>query len=77
GNDKEVTILELAETILKITHSSSEILMLPALKEGDMQRRCPDNTKMRELLDRDLIPLEEGLSCLVSYFKQHKSFSHI
>ncbi|MEZ4976936.1 MAG: NAD-dependent epimerase/dehydratase family protein [Flavobacteriaceae bacterium] len=68
GNDKEVTILELAETILKITHSSSEILMLPALKEGDMQRRCPDNTKMKQLLDRDLISLESGLERLVTYY---------
>jgi len=68
GNDKEVTILELAETILKITHSSSEILMLPALKEGDMQRRCPDNSKMKQLLNRDLISLESGLERLVTYY---------
>jgi UDP-glucose 4-epimerase len=34
------------------------------LKEGDMARRCPDNSKMRELLGRDLISLETGLNDL-------------
>ncbi|WP_434035414.1 NAD-dependent epimerase/dehydratase family protein [Formosa sp. 4Alg 33] len=64
GNDKEITILELAQRIRAFTKSESEIIHLPALKEGDMKRRCPDITKMRKVLDRELITLEEGLGMM-------------
>ncbi len=61
GNDQEITILELAETIIRLTNSSSNIVFLPPLKEGDMKRRKPDISNMRKLLGRDLTPLEEGI----------------
>ncbi|MEZ4856635.1 MAG: NAD-dependent epimerase/dehydratase family protein [Gelidibacter sp.] len=61
GNDKEMTVLELAKKIINITNSNSEIIHLPALTEGDMRRRCPDVTKMKILLQRDLTSLDEGL----------------
>lgn len=61
GNDKAVTIKELAETIIKLTQSKSKISHLPPLKEGDMTRRQPDISKMKEVLDRPLLSLEEGL----------------
>lgn len=61
GSDIEVTMLELATMIKKITNSKSKIIHLPALKEGDMPRRQPDVRKMRTLLDRDFTSLEEGL----------------
>jgi len=61
GNDKITTVLELAQTIIKLTGSSSKIIHLPPLPEGDMTRRQPDITKMRQLLKRDLISLEEGI----------------
>ncbi len=68
GSDKEMTILELAKTIIRVTNSKSEIIHLPALEEGDMTRRCPDTTKMKSVLARDLMPLEEGIQKLVSYY---------
>lgn len=61
GGNKEITILELAQTIIKATHSNSKITHIPALEEGDMTRRNPDITKMKQVLNRELIPLEEGL----------------
>ncbi|WP_412984466.1 NAD-dependent epimerase/dehydratase family protein [Pontimicrobium sp. IMCC45349] len=67
GNDNEMTILELAKRIIKVTNSKSEIIHLPALKEGDMTRRCPDITKMKKILNRDLITLEEGLQQIIAY----------
>lgn len=69
GNDVEVSILELAQTVLKVCHSKSEIIMLPALNEGDMRRRCPDNSKMKRLLNRDLLSLEDGLRKMVAMYK--------
>ncbi|GAA4845812.1 NAD-dependent epimerase/dehydratase family protein [Algivirga pacifica] len=65
GNDVSTTILELATKIKEVTNSSSEIVHLPPLKEGDMKRRQPDIDKMREILHRDLLPLEEGLQKVV------------
>jgi UDP-glucose 4-epimerase len=61
GSDRNFTILELAETIISITKSQSSIEYLPPLKEGDMTRRQPDTTKMRNVLKRDFISLEEGI----------------
>jgi UDP-glucuronate decarboxylase len=61
GNDEEITVKELASKVIQLTKSKSEIDFLPALKEGDMTRRKPDNSKMRTILGRPLITLEEGL----------------
>lgn len=65
GGEKEVTILELAELIIRITKSSSKIVHLPPLEEGDMTRRKPDVTKMQQLLKREPVTLEEGLKIVL------------
>ncbi|WP_299667515.1 NAD-dependent epimerase/dehydratase family protein [uncultured Polaribacter sp.] len=70
GNDIEVSILELAKIIIKITNSTSEIMYLPALEEGDMTRRCPDIRKMKNVLQRDLITLEEGIKKLINHYEK-------
>jgi nucleoside-diphosphate-sugar epimerase len=61
GNDKICTIKELAQTIINLTGSSSKIIHLPPLPEGDMTRRQPDITKMKQILNRDLLGLEDGI----------------
>jgi UDP-glucuronate decarboxylase len=61
GSNDEITVIDLARKIKSVTNSSSEIKFLPALKEGDMTRRKPDNSKMLQILKRPLISLEEGL----------------
>lgn len=61
GSDFETTIIDLAKSIIAVTNSRSKIVYLPPLKEGDMTRRKPDNTKMRDLLGRPLIPIMEGI----------------
>ncbi len=55
GNDEEVSIMELAERVKRITGSDSEIVTVPyseAYEEGfeDMQRRIPDLTRVRRLI---------------------------
>lgn len=62
GSDIIYSIKELAETIIRLTKSESKIVHLPALVDGDMTRRQPDITKMKVLLNRDLVSLEEGIS---------------
>ena len=61
GNDFEVTVLQLAKIIIDVTGSKSKLIHLPALKEGDMKKRKPDIEKMRKLLGRDLLPIQEGV----------------
>ncbi|MCH2214499.1 MAG: NAD-dependent epimerase/dehydratase family protein [Flavobacteriales bacterium] len=61
GSNREVTILELAQTIIKVTNSNSRIVHTNPLEEGDMTRRMPDNSRMLNLLNRELVPLEQGL----------------
>jgi len=61
GGSREITILDLAKLIIEITGSKSKIIHLPPLEEGDMRRRQPDNSHMKEILDRKLILLHEGI----------------
>jgi UDP-glucuronate decarboxylase len=65
GSNIEMTILELAETIIRLTKSSSKIVHVQALKEGDMTRRQPDNNKMLTILNRNLVSVEDGISRLI------------
>lgn len=67
GNDMEITIIDLAKAIIRLTGSSSRIVHLPPLKEGDMTRRKPDNTKMLSILNRSLIDLEEGIQKMIEH----------
>jgi dTDP-glucose 4,6-dehydratase len=61
GNPSEFTILELAETVLRVTGSASEIVY-EALPEDDPQQRQPDITRARQILGwQPEIALEEGL----------------
>lgn len=66
GHDEMISVLELAQRIIRLTNSKSEIIFLPPLKEGDMSRRMPDNSKMKSILNRPLIGLEEGIKKLLS-----------
>jgi dTDP-glucose 4,6-dehydratase len=61
GNPNEFTILELAETVLRVTESRSEIVY-EALPIDDPHIRQPDITRAKELLGWEPeIELEEGL----------------
>ena len=62
GNpDHEVTMLELAETCIRVTGSSSEIVF-EALPIDDPRERRPDITRARQMLGWEPeVDLEEGL----------------
>ncbi|MCB9170760.1 MAG: NAD-dependent epimerase/dehydratase family protein [Flavobacteriales bacterium] len=66
GSDQEISILDLARTIIELTDSRSRIVHLPPLEEGDMTRRMPDIGRMRELLGRDLLPLRAGIERILA-----------
>jgi UDP-glucuronate decarboxylase len=69
GSDIECSIINLAKLVLKLTGSRSAILHLPPLPAGDMTRRQPDISKMKKILNRDLVSLEDGIMWLIQHFK--------
>ena len=72
GNDKEFTILQLAELIKEITGSSSKIVHRDPLAEGDMTRRQPDVSRMKTLLGRDFTEIRKGLERVINHFEKKK-----
>lgn len=66
GNDHLTTIEELAKTVIRLTGAKSKIVNLVPLKEGDMTRRQPDITKMRNVLKKPLVTLEQGITKLLA-----------
>jgi dTDP-glucose 4,6-dehydratase len=61
GNPEEMSLLELAEAVIRVTGSQSEIVY-EALPIDDPQVRQPDITRARQLLGWEPeVPLEEGL----------------
>ena len=69
GNPSEMTILEFAERIRRMTGSQPEIVFQP-LPEDDPKQRRPDIGKARALLGWEpRVPLEEGLRLTVEYFR--------
>ncbi|UPT65184.1 MAG: NAD-dependent epimerase/dehydratase family protein [Sphingobacteriales bacterium JAD_PAG50586_3] len=65
GGADELPIVDLAKLIIKVTNSKSNIVHHEALEEGDMTRRQPDTEKMKKLLKRDPITLEEGIKRII------------
>jgi dTDP-glucose 4,6-dehydratase len=69
GNPHEMTILEFAETVRRLTGSRSE-LAFHRLPVDDPKTRQPDITLARERLGWEpQVPLEEGLAQTLDYFR--------
>jgi UDP-glucuronate decarboxylase len=71
GNPGEFTVLELAEKILQLTGSRSQIVFRP-LPSDDPARRCPDVTLAKDKLAwQPRVDLEEGLLKTIAYFREN------
>ena len=72
GNPSEFTIRQLADEVIKMCESKSEIKYLP-LPEDDPKQRQPNITRAQTLLGwNPTIALPEGLSRTVDYFKSNE-----
>lgn len=70
GNPVEVTILELAETILRLTGSHSALVRKPLPADDPVQRQ-PDITQAKSLLGWEpKVALEDGLRETIAYFRR-------
>lgn len=68
GNPREMTVLEFARHIRRVTETDSEIVFLP-LPDDDPRQRCPDISKARAVLGwQPGVSLEEGLRPTLAYF---------
>jgi UDP-glucuronate decarboxylase len=69
GNPRVFAMRELAQLVIELTGSQSEIVFHP-LPEDDPKQRQPDIAKaMRELNWEPTVPLEEGLKATIEYFR--------
>ena len=70
GNPDEITILDFAQAINRITGNPAGIKLEPMGRtKGDPQRRRPDISKARRLLNWEpVVPLEEGMRKTIEYF---------
>jgi len=69
GNPREMTIKEIAETIIRMTGSTSRIIYKD-LPTDDPKQRRPDITRARTILGWEpKVQLEEGLVKTIEYFK--------
>lgn len=70
GNPQEMTIIEFAHLIIKLTNSPSKIIYRP-LPIDDPKKRCPDITKARKLLNWEpKVSMEEGLKITIDWYKK-------
>ena len=68
GNPHEMSVREIAEMIIKISGSESDLSFEP-LPEDDPKRRCPDITRARKVLGWEpRTPIGEGLKKTLSWF---------
>src|SRR5207253_6839357 len=72
GNPNELTILEFAELINRLTGNPAGLQMVPGGRTGgDPQRRRPDISKAEQVLGwKPATSLEDGLRQTISYFRQ-------
>jgi UDP-glucuronate decarboxylase len=69
GNPGEFTVLDLARQVIELTGSKSKIVHLPRPADDPSQRR-PDITLAKKHLNWEpRVPLKEGLSKTIEYFK--------
>ncbi len=70
GNPQEITLLQFAEEIIKLTNTKSKIIYNPLPKDDPKQRK-PDISKAKEILNWEpKVSREEGLKITLEYFKK-------
>ncbi len=72
GNPHELTVKDIAKTIIKLTNSKSKITYKP-LPEDDPKKRRPDISKAKKILKWEpKVDLNQGLLKTIDYFKRSK-----
>ncbi len=78
GNPDEFTMRQLAEVVVELTGSSSDVITvpLPAEREGDPMQRCPDIGLISSTYGwKPSISLSEGLTRMIRWFREKEDLS--
>lgn len=70
GNPEEFTMIQLAEKVIELTKSSSDIIHMPLPQDDPLQRKPMIDLARKELEWNPVIQLEEGLIHTINYFKE-------
>ena len=79
GNDRETSILELAQMVRDVINPEIDIRHVPytqayGARFEETRRRVPDTRRARELLGFEAeVPLEEGLRHTVDWFRKQRA----
>ena len=80
GNPEEITMLQLADLVIKLTNSESKI-KFESLPLDDPRKRKPDISKAIDVLNwKPQVTIESGLKKTIQYFRQQmelNSFKHL
>jgi len=70
GNPTEFTMLQLAETVLRLTASTSKLIFRP-LPQDDPRQRKPDISLANKVLGwQPRVSLDDGLKETIAYFRR-------
>lgn len=69
GNPNEITMLQLAESVIKLTNSKSKLKYMVLPQDDPVQRKPVIELAKKELGWEPIIQLEEGLKKTIKYFE--------
>jgi nucleoside-diphosphate-sugar epimerase len=71
GNDREITLLELAEAVRRVAGGGGKVRSVRPLPQNDPRQRRPDLSRARKLLGwSPTTSLDEGLRRTVEWFRR-------
>mgnify|MGYP001026854246 CR=1 FL=1 len=74
GNPEEFTMLQLAEHIIRLTRSKSQVVFKPLPQDDPMQRRPVIEMAQRELDWMPTVNIKKGLENTIAYFRDKLNF---
>jgi len=72
GSTEEHSVLEYANLVKEIVHSSSRIIFSEKLPQDDPKKRCPNISRAKKLLNwHPTTPLKQGLAKMINYYQKN------
>ena len=69
GNPEEFTIIQLANKVIELTNSNSQIIFMPLPPDDPLQRKPDISLAVEKLGWKPVVPLVQGLKATIEYFK--------
>jgi nucleoside-diphosphate-sugar epimerase len=70
GNSEEITILQIAQTILAMIPESTSKITFHPMPPDDPRVRCPDISRAKQILGwSPVVPRQEGLAKMIEFYR--------